>query len=104
MAILFCIGTIFSATATGGMVQANGITRNLVETFGGICGDQRPISASLNIAGRDFAVAKIVIGFVMSVLLFIIIVGGIKSIGNVAEKPVPSMALLYVVMNLVVSP
>lgn len=102
LAILFCIGTIFSATATGGMVQANGITQNLVETFGGVFGNQGFLSATVRIGGVEIALTKIVIGLVMSVLVFIIIVGGIKSIGNVAEKLVPAMALLYVLMSLVV--
>jgi len=86
LAILFCIGTIISATATGGMIQANGITQNIM--------------AELRPFGLD--VPTWVIGIVMSVLVFIVIIGGIKSIGSVAEKLVPAMAVLYVAMCLVV--
>ena len=32
LAVLFCIGTIFSAMATGGMVQANSITQTVVRS------------------------------------------------------------------------
>ncbi len=86
LAVLFCIGTIFSATATGGMVQANGITQNIV-------GQIQPMGVLIQ---------SWVIGLVMATLVFIIIIGGIKSIGRVAERLVPTMAVLYVVMSLVV--
>lgn len=86
LAILFCLGTIVSAMATGGMIQANGMTQNIM--------------AELQPFGID--VPTWVIGIVVSLLVFVIIVGGIKSIGSVAEKLVPAMALLYVAMCVVV--
>lgn len=86
LAILFCIGTIISATATGGMIQANGITQNIM--------------AELQPFGLD--VPTWAIGVTLSILVFIVIIGGIKSIGGVAEKLVPAMAVLYVVMCIVV--
>lgn len=86
LAILFCLGTIVSAMATGGMIQANGMTQNIM--------------AELQPFGID--VPTWVIGIVVSLLVFVIIVGGIKSIGSVAEKLVPAMALLYVAMCIVV--
>jgi alanine or glycine:cation symporter, AGCS family len=32
LAVIFCIGTLFSATATGGMIQSNSITQSVQET------------------------------------------------------------------------
>lgn len=86
LAILFCLGTIVSATATGGMIQANGMTQNIMAEL-------KPF---------DIHVPTWVIGLVISALVFVIIVGGIKSIGGVAEKLVPAMAVLYVAMCLLV--
>jgi len=102
LAILFCIGMIFSANATEGMVQANSITQNLVETIGTEIGRQGLSFTSVNDGAIDLVLAKVVIGAVMALCRFIIIVGGIKSIGTVAEKLVPAVALIYLVMSLVV--
>jgi len=80
LGVLFCIGTIFSAMATGGMVQANSITQTVV----------RSAEAS------GFALPAWVVGIAIAGLTFAVIIGGIKSIGSVAGKVVPIMAALYV--------
>ena len=80
LGVLFCIGTIFSAMATGGMVQANSITQTVV----------RSAEAS------GFALPAWVVGIAIAALTFAVIIGGIKSIGSVAGKVVPIMAALYV--------
>ncbi len=80
LSVLFCIGTIFSAMATGGMVQANSITQTVV----------RSAEAS------GFALPPWVVGAVIAIMTFVVIIGGIKSIGSVAGKVVPFMAALYV--------
>ena len=80
LAVFFCIGTLFSATATGGMVQANSITQTIVRS-----------GADLGIGIPSWSV-----GLVLAVLTFAVIIGGIKSIGSVAGKVVPFMALFYV--------
>jgi AGCS family alanine or glycine:cation symporter len=80
LAVIFCIGTMFSATATGGMVQANSITQTVVRSGG-----------ELGIGVPTWSV-----GLILAVLTFAVIIGGIKSIGNVAGKVVPLMALFYV--------
>ncbi len=80
LGVLFCLGTIFSAMATGGMVQANSITQTVV----------RSAEAS------GFALPAWVVGVIIAGLTFAVIIGGIKSIGSVAGKVVPFMAALYV--------
>ena len=86
LAILFCIGTLISATATGGMIQANGITQNVVS----------------ELAPYGLDVPTWLVGGILAVFVFIIIIGGIKSIGSVAEKLVPFMAAVYVIACMVV--
>ncbi len=98
LAILFCIGTLISAMATGGMIQANGMTQNLVAEL-------KPyglVLPSMDLGGLEIDFAKVVIGLIVASAVFVVIIGGIKSIGKVAEKLVPAMALLYVLMCLLV--
>lgn len=77
LAILFCLGTLFSAMVTGNSIQANAVADGLNEVFG---------------------IEEWLGGLIVSILVFIVIVGGIKSIGNVAEKIIPFMAAAYIVM------
>ena len=42
----------------------------------------------------EFGVSQSIIGFTIAVLVAFVILGGIKSIGNVASKLVPIMSLL----------
>ena len=80
LAILFCIGTLFSALVTGNGVQANSVASSITELTG---------------------LAPWIGGLMVAAVVFVVIIGGIKSIGAVAEKLVPSMALAYIVMALI---
>ena len=80
LAILFCIGTLFSALVTGNSIQANAVADGLNELFG---------------------MEEWMGGLLVAVLVFIVIIGGIKSIGSVAEKVVPFMAAAYIVMAII---
>lgn len=87
LAVIFCLGTLFSATATGSMIQANSITEAALEVG----------SASFGVSVPNWAV-----GIVLAGLVFAVIIGGIKSIGSVAGKVVPVMAALYVAIAFLV--
>ncbi|GAB4198652.1 MAG: hypothetical protein Tsb002_33770 [Wenzhouxiangellaceae bacterium] len=76
LAVIFAIAMIISAFGTGNMPQINSIASGLRETF-----DIPPIWT----------------GAVLSVLLFLVVVGGIKRIARVTEAIVPTMAGLYIV-------
>jgi AGCS family alanine or glycine:cation symporter len=80
LAILFCIGTLFSALVTGNSIQANAVADGLNELFG---------------------IEEWLGGLIVAVAVFAVIIGGIKSIGSVAEKIVPFMAASYVVMAVI---
>ncbi|MEL6956262.1 MAG: sodium:alanine symporter family protein [Pseudomonadota bacterium] len=83
LAIIFCLGTLFSAMATGSMIQANSITEAALELTNNQMGLSIPNWA---------------VGIVIALLVFAVIIGGIKSIGSVAGKVVPFMAALYVLI------
>ena len=80
LAVLFCLGTLFSALVTGNSIQSNEVASGLNELFG---------------------IERWMGGLIVAVLVFIVIIGGIKSIGNVAEKVVPFMAAAYIAMALI---
>ncbi|MFN3353685.1 MAG: alanine/glycine:cation symporter family protein [Brevundimonas sp.] len=80
LAVLFCIGTLFSSVATGNMIQSNSIADSISALSG---------------------VEEWVAGVIVAAVVFVVIIGGIKSIGNVAEKIVPVMAIAYIVMALI---
>lgn len=81
LAVLFAIATVLSSFGTGNLPQINNIAAGLESTF-----DLDPlITASF-----------------MSVLLALVIIGGITRIAKVAAAIVPSMAVLYVIGALAV--
>ncbi|MBI1252574.1 MAG: amino acid carrier protein [Alphaproteobacteria bacterium] len=77
LATLFCIGTLLSSIATGNMIQAN----SLADSVSGL-----------------FGVEEWIAGVIAAGAVFAVIIGGIKSIGAAAEKIVPTMAILYLIM------
>lgn len=80
LAILFCIGTLFSALVTGNSIQANAVADGLNELFG---------------------IEEWIGGLIVAFAVFVVIIGGIKSIGSVAEKVVPFMAAGYIAMAMI---
>ena len=84
LAVGFAIMTIFSAFGAGNMFQGNQANAMIVQTFG--------------IApGYGW-----VTGIILAVLVASVIIGGMPSIGSVTSRLVPSMALLYIGMSVIV--
>ncbi|GGD49584.1 alanine/glycine:cation symporter family protein [Croceicoccus pelagius] len=77
LAIIFCIGTLASAMVTGNMIQSNAMADGMNELFG---------------------IEEWLGGLITAIIVLIVILGGIKSIGNVAEKVIPFMAGAYIIM------
>jgi AGCS family alanine or glycine:cation symporter len=80
LATVFCLGTLFSALVTGNGIQANSFADSVTELTG---------------------MEEWVGGLIAAVAVFVVILGGIKSIGAVAEKVVPVMALSYIALAVV---
>ncbi|MDP1874993.1 sodium:alanine symporter family protein [Phenylobacterium sp.] len=80
LAGLFCVGTLFSSVTTGNMIQANSVADSIHAITGA---------------------PEWVAGLVVAAAVFAVIIGGIKSIGSIAEKVVPTMALAYVTMAVI---
>ncbi len=76
LAVMFAIAVIVSSFGSGNMPQINSIASGMDETFG---------------------INPMLTGGVLSVLLLMVIVGGIQRIVTFTEAVVPTMALIYVI-------
>jgi AGCS family alanine or glycine:cation symporter len=76
LGIFFAAATILSSFGSGSLPQVVSISDSMFATFG---------------------IKHIITGAVLSVLLALIIIGGIKRIAKVTEKLVPGMAVIYLI-------
>ena len=76
LAVAFAIATVISSFGTGNLPQSNGIATSMESTFG---------------------FSPVVVGGVLSILLGLVILGGITRIAAVTSRIVPIMALIYII-------
>jgi AGCS family alanine or glycine:cation symporter len=81
IAVIFCITLLISAITGGNMFQAWNVA---------------------DITWSYFGVSKYVTGIVMTLVVGLVIVGGIKRIGDVTGRLVPLMCMLYLLTGIVV--
>ena len=74
--------------------------------FGAICafgiGDMVQTNSMALVTESVFKIPPVVTGIVLTLLVWIVVVGGIKRIGEVTEKLVPTMAIFYIVGALII--
>ena len=90
LAYLFAAFGVLTVFGTGNATQVNTITTAIN-------------SALLNyniISESAVSTSNLIIGIVIAILIAMILLGGIKRIGQVTEKLVPFMALLYILLGL----
>lgn len=80
LGVLFAIFAAVASFGIGNMVQANSVAEP-VQTY--------------------FGIPKLATGLFIGILVFLVIVGGIKRIGQVASRLVPIMAIFYIIGALV---
>jgi len=76
LAVFFAVATVISSFGTGSLPQSNNIASGINSTFG---------------------IPEWITGLVLAIILGLVIVGGIRRIIQVAEKLVPTMAVIYIV-------
>ena len=81
LAIVFAVLMMITAIGTGNMPQINNIAEVL---------------------SSEFSIKPIITGSVLSALLMLVIVGGIRRIATIASKLVPIMGFIYIVGSLIV--
>lgn len=79
LSLLFALFCVLASFGIGNMSQVNAI------------------AVSLNSA---FNIPPLVVGIALAVLIGFILIGGVKRIGAVAEKIVPFMAMIYIILTL----
>jgi len=90
LAYLFAAFGVCAVFGTGNATQVNTIVASIN-------------SALLNynlLPESSLPITNIIIGVALAIIVALILMGGIKRIGSVAEKLVPFMALLYIVLGL----
>ena len=81
LAVLFALFTFIASFGIGNMTQVNSIAEALRTNFG---------------------TPSIYVGIILAIVAGIIIFGGIKRIGLVAEKIVPFMAAFYIIVGIII--
>lgn len=90
LAYLYAGFGVLTVFGTGNATQVNTITTSIN-------------TALLNynlITDTSMKTVSLIIGIVIAVLVAVVLLGGVKRLGNVTEKLVPFMALLYVVLGI----
>jgi len=81
LAVLFAIFGTLATFGIGNMTQANSISGSMENVFG---------------------LSPLITGIILSILVGLVIIGGIKRIGAVTEKLIPFMAVFYILGSIVV--
>lgn len=91
LAYLFSAFGVLTVFGTGNATQVNTITSAIDTAL-----------YNMNIVANEntsvIATVNLIIGIVLAIVIALIIIGGIKRIGQVTEKLVPFMALVYIVL------
>ncbi|MBI2608810.1 MAG: sodium:alanine symporter family protein [Deltaproteobacteria bacterium] len=81
LSVFFSFACIFAAFGMGNMFQANQVAKALFD---------------------GFHIPHYMTGIILAVLAYLVIIGGIKRIGQVASRLVPFMCLLYIVAAILI--
>ncbi len=99
LAVLFAIFALLASFGIGNMGQVNKIVANFQSAF------KIDALSSIVLYGEGDSVVSlysVIIGAVILVLVALIVLGGVKRIGAVAEKIVPFMVVLFVLGSLII--
>ena len=100
LAAVFSLLGAMAAFGIGNMTQVNTIAssiNNAIDAFGG-----NTMANTLTMFGQVVPVSSIVIGAIVAAVVAMVLFGGIKRIGAVAEKLVPVMAAIFITCGLAV--
>ena len=88
LAYLFSLFGVLTVFGTGNATQVNTITTAVNSAL-----------LNYNLIGEDATkTVSLVIGIIIAIAVALVLLGGIKRIGNVCEKLVPFMAVFYVIL------
>ena len=100
LAVAFSLLGALAAFGIGNMTQVNTIAssiNNAIDAFGG-----NTAANAITVMGQVVPYTSIVIGGIVAAVIALVLFGGIKRIGSVAEKLVPVMAAVFIICGLCV--
>ena len=100
LAGMFCVLGALAAFGIGNMTQVNTIASSIntaIDSFGG-----STAAYTVELFGQTVPISSVMTGCVIAMIVGMVLFGGIKRIGAVAEKMVPVMAAIYIVASLIV--
>lgn len=90
LAYLFAAFGVLAVFGTGNATQVNTITTAIDSAL-----------SSFNVLPADAVnLVNLIIGIALAIIIALILIGGIKRIGNVSSKLVPFMAIMYIILAL----
>ncbi len=100
LAVTFSLLGALAAFGIGNMTQVNTIAGSINTAINAFGGDTQ--AAAIILLGQSVPVSSIVVGMLVAVIVAMTLFGGIKRIGQVAERLVPIMAAVYILCALCV--
>ncbi len=96
LAVFFAIfGVAAGLLGIGTMTQINGITSAVNNAF-----DPNNSHIAFTLFGNDYSWSTVIAGLIVTLAVALVLIGGLKRISKVAEKVVPTMAVVYVFLGL----
>lgn len=94
LAMLFSFLAAIAAIGTGNMTQINTIVTSFnatIDAFGG-----NTAASVVNVMGIPITLSSLAVGLLAAVVVAMVLFGGLKRIGSVTERLVPSMAVIFI--------
>ena len=100
LAMVFSFLAAIAAVGTGCMTQINTIATSFnttIDAFGG-----NTAGSTVSLFGQNIVLSSLAVGLLAAVIVAMVLFGGLKRIGSVTERLVPTMAVVYVACSLVI--
>lgn len=100
LAMVFSFLAAIAAIGTGNMTQINTIVTSFnstIDAFGG-----NTAASVFEFMGQTITMSSLAVGLLVAVIVSMVLFGGLKRIGSVTERLVPSMAVVYVACSLII--
>ena len=100
LACVFCVLGALAAFGIGNMTQVNTIASSIntaIDSFGG-----STAAYTVQLFGQTVPISSAMTGAVVAMIVGMVLFGGIKRIGAVAERMVPVMAAIYIAASILV--
>jgi len=103
LAVAFAAFAVICSMATGNAIQSFTVSDQLYSEVAQIVGPEHWLTLKYTIfEGFDLSIQQVVNGIVMSVIVALVIIGGIRRIGKVTGYLAPFMAVIYVLATIVI--